>query len=365
MGLASAGFVATNYLGSNLYSGGIQPGTESSNVSTGFTSVNAPTGLPASGDVWALAVDFSSGNVWIAQNSVWLNGNPATGTTPTMAFVPATVGALFPGLSFNLSGNWPNLVTLQSTAASQKYAPPSGFSAWDGGTAPPPTSVWSAADAAANGMTLSNGGLTVTSANGSGYGTVRGTISQTGGKLYIEFLMSGGAVSGGGDPEFGLASAGFIPTSYLGTSNYSMGLFTAATALNIGSPSADFTSNYLSGFGTVVGDIVGLAVDLAAGKIWMADNNGWVGGGNPATGANPMGTFVPPLAGQAFFPAITLRTGASGSGVWTLQSTAASQKYAPPSGFSAWDSAPPSHSPQAPTPSGPRLWTASRAPMAR
>ena len=34
-------------------------------------------------------------------------------------------------------------------------------------------------------------------------------------------------------------------------------------------------------------------------------------------------------------------------GRWTLQATAASQKYAPPSGFSAWDSAAPTHSPQA------------------
>ena len=45
------------------------------------------------------------------------------------------------------------------------------------------------------------------------------------------------------------------------------------------------------------------------------------------------------------FPAVGLNN--SGSGVWTLQSTAASQKYAPPSGFSAWDSAAPTHSPQA------------------
>ena len=44
----------------------------------------------------------------------------------------------------------------------QTYAPPVGFLAWDDPPAPPVTSVWSAADAAANGMTLSNGGLTVT-----------------------------------------------------------------------------------------------------------------------------------------------------------------------------------------------------------
>ena len=36
-----------------------------------------------------------------------------------------------------------------------------------GGAPPPVTSVWSASDAAANGMTLSNGGLTVTTTYGS------------------------------------------------------------------------------------------------------------------------------------------------------------------------------------------------------
>ena len=63
-------------------------------------------------------------------SGVWQNGsNPATGSLPIVSFVPATVGALFAGMSFvgTNCGVW----TLQSTAASQKYAPPSGFSAWD------------------------------------------------------------------------------------------------------------------------------------------------------------------------------------------------------------------------------------------
>ena len=50
-----------------------------------------------------------------------------------VSFVPATVGALFAGLSlYDSVDSW----TLQATAASQKYAPPSGFVAWDGGAAP-------------------------------------------------------------------------------------------------------------------------------------------------------------------------------------------------------------------------------------
>ena len=54
------------------------------------------------------------------------------------------------------------------TAASQKYLPPPGFQAWDGGPVTPRASVWSASDAAANAMTLSNGGLTVTPGGAAG-----------------------------------------------------------------------------------------------------------------------------------------------------------------------------------------------------
>ena len=65
----------------------------------------------------------------------------------------------------------------------------SGWGGSGGGGPPPVTSVWSAADAAANGMTLSNGGLTVTPAQlAQVLNTIsRATISKTSGKLYVEF----------------------------------------------------------------------------------------------------------------------------------------------------------------------------------
>ena len=205
------------------------------------------------------------------------------------------------------------------------------------------TSVWSAADAAANGMTLTNGGLTVTAGPGS-YQSVRGTNGQTTGKVYVEFAMTGGLINASiGDPAFGLASASFTPTNYLGASDYSMGCFSGAGGTiitqyqNFGSPSSAFVSNYtVGGIFSHVDDVWAMAVDLSSGKIWLAQNNVWIGGGNPSTGASPMATFIAPLLGQSYFPAMTLRNGASNTGVWTLQPTAASQTYAPPAGFSAW-----------------------------
>jgi hypothetical protein len=128
IGLANAGFAITNYLGAVNYSAGIA--YQSTSVSAGFTANYSTGQYQVANDVWAMAVDFATGSVWIAKNNVWINSsNPATGTAPVVSFVPATVGALFPGMSFNDGNN--GVWTLQSTAASQKYAPPSGFSAWD------------------------------------------------------------------------------------------------------------------------------------------------------------------------------------------------------------------------------------------
>ena len=161
IGLASAGFDITKLIGASNYSGGYGYGVfaDARVGSAGFTTNYTTTLYPMASDVWALAVDFATGNMWLAVNNVWINSsNPATGTLPYITFVPATVGALFPTLTMQtgVEGPW----TLQPTAASQKYLPPPGFQAWDGGPVTPSTSVWSASDAAANSMTLTNGGLT-------------------------------------------------------------------------------------------------------------------------------------------------------------------------------------------------------------
>ena len=121
-----------------------------------------PYTTAAANDVFAIAIDLDAGKYWLARNNVWYgSGDPGAGINHIMNYTPATVGALFPAMSFNGAGQ--GVWTLQPTAASQKYAPPSGFTAWDGGVAPPPTSVWSSSDATANGVTLTNNGLTVSS----------------------------------------------------------------------------------------------------------------------------------------------------------------------------------------------------------
>jgi hypothetical protein len=190
------------------------------------------------------------------------------------------------------------------------------------------TSVWSASDAAANGMTLSNGGLTVTPSGAGTWQSVRSSISKTSGKVYVEFANTVDATSAA-NRFFGLANAAFNPGSYLGNNGFSGGISHFDNEQTSG-----FTSNYTVGFATpTAGFVYALAIDFTAGSIWIAQNNVWLNGSNPATGTLPVVSFTPATVGALF---AGMSFNGAGMGIWTLQPTAASQKYAPPAGFSAW-----------------------------
>jgi hypothetical protein len=194
------------------------------------------------------------------------------------------------------------------------------------------SSVWSASDAAAapGGMALSNGGLTVAPTTTS-WSSIRTTISQSSGKLYVEF--KNGPTDATGAMMIGAGSSSMDIGTYLGNSSYGFGFFVDAgnIFINMG---AGAVENYGTSQTPAANDVWALAIDLTSGKVWLAQNNVWFGGGNPATGANPAMTYIPANAAP-LFPALSFN--GSPFSVWTLQATAASQTYAAPSGFSAWD----------------------------
>ena len=195
---------------------------------------------------------------------------------------------------------------------------------------PPPvvTSVWSAADAAALGFTLTNGGLTATSTRNGVWNTLRGTVSKTSGKLYIEFLC---VVCSQGDCNIGLGSTGMDISSYFGHSNYGGGQTYNNVTTSVG------VSNGWTSGGTgpatypVPGDVWAIAIDFTTGNTWVSKNNTW-SQGNPATGTSPILVFTLATTG-ALFPGMGFLEGGDR---WTLQPTAASQGYAPPAGFTPW-----------------------------
>lgn len=246
-------------------------------------------------------------------------------TTPA---IPANEGGLIPSddsIALNTNSHvW--AMPKNATIGASVFTAPAVFG---GGSAPVVSSVWSASDAAANGMTLSNGGLTVDPAVQPAARTIRNTTSKSSGKLYAEFAVTG--MPGSGSFIAGTGSASMNIGSYLGNSSYSAGAQYGIANYT----SAGFTDHFGYGIGAASGDVLGIAVDFGTGSIWFSLNNAWYGSANPATGASPNITFVPATVGPLF---LGLSFNASGNGLWTLQPTAASQKYAAPSGFTAWDS---------------------------
>ncbi len=174
--------------------------------------------------------------------------------------------------------------------------------------------------------TLANGNLDI-SGTGSSYTGNLSTIAVSSGKWYYEFTVTNapnnstgaGIVSAdtigsanGGNAGFGDCSGGYLR---IGTVVYNNG-----SAISTG----------LSSIGT--GDIVNVAFDLDAGKIWFGKNGTWDSSGNPATGSNAVATFTP--AGRYFF---IFAQGFYGSGTWSgvLNAGARPFAYTAPSGFKA------------------------------
>lgn len=84
-----------------------------------------------------------------------------------------------------------------------------------------------------------------------------------------------------------------------------------------------------AGLGTISdGDIIGVAVDFAAGKAWFSKNGTFGSGQNPATGT---GGFTIP-AGALFIAFSPKTLGANGR----LRTLASQFLTAPPTGFTAW-----------------------------
>lgn len=171
-------------------------------------------------------------------------------------------------------------------------------------------------------VTLSASDRTATRTTGSGLGGVaRATIGKSSGKWYTEFLA---VTSSSGNLAFGLVLSTFNPlvANYLGGTAIDWGYWSDGSRYLSGSATgghASFTN----------GDVIGMAWDATAGKLWWAKNNTWQSSGDPAAGTSPgyssvSGTGYP--AADCF-----------GSGLVGSIRHAAAYSYSPPSGFSAWE----------------------------
>lgn len=176
-------------------------------------------------------------------------------------------------------------------------------------------------------ITLSSGNLVMTKGSVTGvWRGTRGTLGRNSGK-YVFAITSLVGVSDGW--LCGLGGAGWQP-------NGSTNLFPGQTADSYGLLSSGgqcYTNN--ATVGTALGatgttGTMQFAVDFAAGKIWVGQNNTW--DGNPAAGTGNRFTFTP---GTTLYPGVSAyRTTQS----CRLKAAPGDYPYTVPSGFSTWGS---------------------------
>lgn len=167
-------------------------------------------------------------------------------------------------------------------------------------------------------LTLAESGSRITSAASGDHGS-RSTTSKATGKWYFEVEM----VTLRGNA--GVKNSAHGKDDWVGDST--------SSALDTNSGSAFAGGNNLgsAGIGTIANsNVIGVAVDVGAAKIWYSKNGTFGSGQNPATATGGFGLF---FTGAVF---AGVSCGSNGSS-FRLRTLASQFLTPPPSGFSAWD----------------------------
>lgn len=191
-----------------------------------------------------------------------------------------------------------------------------------GGEAPPGEDIitWSQSDKSAN-MTVYGTDIFAQSPSSTEYTGVRATHGRSAGKRYFEIVAAD--ITNDSDFIVGLASSGTALNSGPSVSN-------ALLYRGNGQSWDDgATGPALATLATE--DVVGIAIDFATGKVWLAKNNSWQASGDPAAGTNEIGTQT---AGERF--PIALTDNGSGSQIFRLATREEQFAYSPPAGFVSW-----------------------------
>lgn len=186
-----------------------------------------------------------------------------------------------------------------------------------------PRERFNSADKAAS-ITLSGGNIIATKGTANAYGAARATLSRPHtDKGYFEVYSSAGVAS----PYmgYGLATSSMALTILVGGDANSWGYYQET--------GEKYAGGTYSAYGSSWGDADVIGVAFNNGKIWFAKNNVWQNSGDPAAGT---GEAFSGITGT-LFPTVSLWRATAQAHVAALRLHAAHQKYAPPSGFEAWD----------------------------
>lgn len=174
-------------------------------------------------------------------------------------------------------------------------------------------------------IALSGGNRTATGIANSG-GITRSVTGKSSGKWYAEAVnpvFSSAGTNGCG--TIGLVTAGEALTNWLGQGAGAYGLWNVGGVLRTYFAGA---SNAAGMIGANPTQVLMLAWDADAGRVWCGVNGTWLASGDPAAGASPR-YDNPALQGLHYLASGPRNTGNQ----VVLQAT---PNYAPPSGFSFW-----------------------------
>lgn len=155
------------------------------------------------------------------------------------------------------------------------------------------------------------------------YQSVRSITSQSSGKWYAECLVNVTSA----DSNFGVVNVSANLSSYVGSDANGVSYYTDGFGASIAEGGSSIS--YGSDTAVTAGDVLGIALDIAAGKVYFSINNTWMNSADPAAGT---GGYAHSVSGP-FYLAGTPGVAAA---VLTLRTGSSDFTYTPPSGFTAW-----------------------------
>jgi hypothetical protein len=288
----------------SLIAGSVAPGAPTAPYANGIqqTAVTLTWTPPATGGYYS---DFTIQYRTHGSGAAWSTFSHTASRAPT---------AYITGLVANTSYDFQ--VAATGMFGQSEFAALSGITT----NATPYTNTFDTISAAALGVTFSNSNLTVNATAQGFAGLAKTFAGKSSGKWYFEFKIT---KSTAGVFTFGIidGTAAQILPNWL-----DLGLIPNSAAAGAVTNQTGFNLVNVPGISPGLNDIIGIAFDATAKKVWVAVNNTYTASGNPGTGANPWETWSPTYtiygAAEVSF---------NGDAVTY---SGASPFYSPPSGFS-------------------------------
>lgn len=177
--------------------------------------------------------------------------------------------------------------------------------------------TWNPADTSAD-ISLSGGNLVATKTTVNVWRSSRATVGKASGKWYWEINITNVVQYA----MVGIANSSALTSNYFGSDSNGWSYFGSGGRFYLNATNIAYGNSFTTG------DVIGVALDMNAGKIWFSKNNTWQASGDPVAGTNPAttglsGTLYPGIGLYANTESITANFGASAF------------TYTPPSGFAS------------------------------